>query len=66
MLFHRSCHPLPPRVPFAWSLPAVRLARLGGALLAALSGEWSDTLATGSWSGAGVTEQFLGDNGVMP
>ncbi len=27
--------------------------------------EWSDTLATGSWSGAGVTEQILTDNGII-
>jgi len=27
--------------------------------------EWSDTLAEGSWSGAGVTEQVLSDNGTL-
>ena len=27
--------------------------------------EWSDTLAPGSWSSTGVTEQILGDNGVV-
>ena len=26
--------------------------------------EWSDTLTTGSWSDAGVTEQILSDNGA--
>ena len=27
--------------------------------------EWSDTLAAGSWSNAGVTEQILADNGTV-
>jgi autotransporter-associated beta strand protein len=27
--------------------------------------EWSDTLAAGSWSSVGVTEQILGDNGTV-
>ena len=27
--------------------------------------EWRDTLATESWSSAGVTEQILGDNGTV-
>ena len=27
--------------------------------------EWSDTLAAGSWSSAGVTEQILSDNGTV-
>jgi hypothetical protein len=27
--------------------------------------EWSDSLATGSWSSAGVTEQILTDNGTV-
>jgi autotransporter-associated beta strand protein len=27
--------------------------------------EWSDTLAVGSWSSAGVTEQILSDNGTL-
>ena len=27
--------------------------------------EWSDTLAAGSWSSAGLTEQTLSDNGTV-
>jgi hypothetical protein len=27
--------------------------------------QWSDTLATNSWSSAGVTEQILSDNGTV-
>ena len=57
------------------SLPAV--ARNGATLeytytrsLSAMSQlthavEWSDTLATGSWSSAGVSEQILSDNGTV-
>jgi hypothetical protein len=26
--------------------------------------EWSDTLALGSWSSAGVTQQVIADNGT--
>ncbi len=27
--------------------------------------EWNDTLVTGAWSNAGVSEQTLGDNGNL-
>ena len=64
--------------PNANSQAALTLVRNGATLdftytrsLAAMSEgvnfnvEWSDTLAVGAWSNAGVTEQILTDNGTI-
>ena len=64
--------------PNATTLATTALAQNGATLeftytrsLAALSDgvtftvEWSDTLAAGSWSSVGVTEQILSDNGAV-
>ena len=43
-------------------MPFYRLEGVSGITHAV---EWSDTLATESWSSAGVTEQTLSDNGTV-